>query len=190
MNDIVIKNFDISGLHLIKPKIYRDNRGYFFESYNKDKYKKINNKTNFVQDDHSFSNKNVLRGIHFQYKRPQSQLLYLVSGKIFIVFVDFRINSNTFLKHNSIILDSKFHYQIFTPPGVGSGFYSLTTNIHLIYKISELFKNDKNEVGVQWNDKDLNIKWPCKKPIISDKDKNNLLISELNFNKFTDLKKL
>ena len=76
----------INNLKIIKPKIYRDNRGYFFEIFNLKKYKKIISDNRFVQDDHSFSKKNVLRGIHFQHKKPQNQLLYLVEGKIFIVF--------------------------------------------------------------------------------------------------------
>ena len=171
---INIKKFKIKDLLLLKPKIYKDDRGFFFESYNKKKYQKLIKINKFLQDDHSYSKKNVLRGIHFQYKRPQAQLLYLVTGKLFMVFVDFRPNSNTFLKYDKIILDSKNHYQIFTPPGVGSGFYSLASSNHLIYKISEIYKNDKNEMGIMWNDKTLNIKWPIKKPILSLKDQNNL----------------
>ena len=94
-----IKNFDINGLYLIKPKIYYDNRGYFLESYNKKRYEKELNTEIFVQDDHSFSNKDVLRGLHLQTSNPQAQLLYLVTGKIFFVVVDFRPKSKTFLNN-------------------------------------------------------------------------------------------
>ena len=190
MNNILIKKFNIKGLYLIKPKIYSDGRGYFFESYNKNKYKKINIKTNFVQDDHSFSKKNVLRGIHFQYKRPQAQLIYLAKGKIYLVLVDFRPKSKTFLNNISLILDSKMHYQIYMPPGVGSGFYSLANENHLIYKISEIYRDNKNEIGVFWKDKDLNIKWPCKRPLISIKDKANMMIKDIKFMNYKDLLKL
>ena len=88
--------YAIKGIIKIQPTIYKDKRGYFFESFNSKKYKKIIGNVSFVQDDHSFSKKNVLRGIHFQIKKPQSQLYYLVSGKIFLVIVDFRPLSKTF----------------------------------------------------------------------------------------------
>ena len=187
---MIIKKTKIKSLVQIEPNIYQDKRGYFFESYQSKKYQKISKNINFLQDDHSFSKKNVLRGIHFQFKNPQAQLFYLVTGKIFLVAVDFRPNSKTFLHHEKFILDSRFHHQIYTPPGVGSGFYSFGKNNHLIYKISELYKNNKNEIGVMWNDKELNINWPCKKPIISTKDNNNKLITDINFYKFEDLKNL
>ena len=96
-----IVNYKINGLKKIIPDIYKDIRGYFFESYNKKKYLNISQNL-FVQDDHSFSRKNVLRGIHFQYKNPQSQLFYLVSGSIFLVTVDFRPKSKTFLDRPSM----------------------------------------------------------------------------------------
>ena len=177
----------INDLKIIRPNIYKDNRGYFFESFNLLKYKKIMNKKLFVQDDHSYSKKNVLRGIHFQIKKPQNQLLYLVKGKIFIVFIDFRPNSNTFKKKFSLILDSKKHNQIFQPAGVGSGYYVLSDYSHLIYKVSELYSKG-NESGIMWNDKDLNIKWPCKKPILGKNDKKNLNFKDINFLEIKDLK--
>ena len=179
----------INNLKIIKPKIYRDKRGYFFESFNLKKYKKIMPDNHFVQDDHSFSKKNVLRGIHFQHKKPQNQLLYLVEGKIFIVFVDLRPKSKSFKKQLSLILDSKNHRQIYQPAGVGSGYYVLSKQSHLIYKVSELF-DKKNESGILWNDKILNIKWPCKYPILSINDKKNEKFEDINFYKYRDLLKL
>ena len=179
----------INNLKIIKPKIYRDNRGYFFEIFNLKKYKKIISDNRFVQDDHSFSKKNVLRGIHFQHKKPQNQLLYLVEGKIFIVFVDLRPESTSFKKKHSLILDSKNHVQIFQPSGVGSGYYVLSKQSHLIYKVSELF-DKKNEKGILWNDRTLNIKWPCKSPILSDNDKKNEKFENIKFYKFNELLKL
>ena len=140
-------------------------------------------------DCHSYSKKNVLRGIHFQYKNPQAQLIYLVSGSIFLVVVDFRPNSKTFLQNQCFELNAKKHEQIFTPPGVGSGFYSYESDIHLIYKISKFYKKNC-EMGVIWNDNKLGIKWPCKKPIMSDKDKKNYFINKINFDNFKDLKRL
>lgn len=173
----------------IHPKIFKEKRGYFFESFHKKKYKKFLGNNLFVQDDHSFSKKNVLRGIHFQFKNPQSQLMYLAQGKLFVVLVDFRPKSKTFLKHQKFILDSRTHTQLYVPPGVGTGFYTLASVNHVIYKISELYKPN-TEMGIKWNDPTLKIKWPCSKPLIGEKDKKNKLISNVNFQKFKDLKKL
>jgi len=184
-----IENFYIEGFYLIKPKIYNDNRGYFFESYNKERYEDLINSESFVQDDHSFSNKNVLRGIHFQTHNPQAQLLYLVTGKIFFSLVDFRPNSKTFLNHTSFVMDSKNHYQIYMSPGLGCAFYTLSENVNIIYKISKLYGQSK-EIGVRWDDPDLNIDWPEKAPIISEKDKNNSYLKDLKFEKYNDLMRL
>ena len=183
-----VTKYTIKGLLKFRPIIYRDNRGYFFESYNYDRYKRYI-KEKFVQDDHSYSKKNVLRGIHFQHKKPQGQLFYLITGKIFLVVVDFRPKSKTFLKNKTFILQSNTHEQIYTPPGVGCGFYSLEKNNHLVYKITKTYKPG-NEIGVIWNDNSLNIKWPCKKPIISGKDKKYSKIVNISFNKFNDLKSI
>jgi len=184
-----VLNTRIRDLKIIQPKIFKDSRGYFFESFHLKKYKKIIINNNFVQDDHSFSKKNVLRGIHFQFKKPQNQLLYLVEGKIFFCFIDLRPNSITFKKQFSLILDSKKHKQIFQPAGVGSGYYVLSKQSHLIYKVSELYVK-KNEQGILWNDKKLKINWPCKSPLISKNDKKNLKFEDIDFYKFNDLLKL
>tara|TARA_Y100001970_G_scaffold149443_1_gene183374 strand:+ start:15457 stop:16017 length:561 start_codon:yes stop_codon:yes gene_type:complete len=181
--------YKIQGLYKIKPKIYYDNRGYFFESYNSNKFNNSLIKDKFVQDNHSFSKKNVLRGIHFQYKNPQSQLFYLASGKIYLVVVDFRPNSKTFLKKQSFILDSKKHEQIYMSPGLGSGFLAISDKINLLYKVSKIFSRD-NEIAVIWNDPLLKINWPIKKPIISKKDLKNFYIEDIDFKKFKDLCKL
>jgi len=189
MNKLKHKNYKIKGLYKINPKIFKDNRGYFFESFNKKKYNFISTKDSFVQDNHSFSYKNVLRGIHFQHKNPQSQLFYLVKGRIFLTIVDFRPNSKTFLNKLSFELNAKNHEQIYMAPGLGSGFYSLSKDIHLIYKVSKLYSS-KNEIGIRWDDPKLNINWPCKNPIISKKDLNNFFVRDINFNKLHDLSNL
>ena len=109
---MVVNKYRIKGFYTIEPSIFSDKRGYFLESYNKERYEKEINAEDFVQDDHSFSGKNVLRGIHLQTHNPQAQLLYLVNGKIFFVIVDFRPNSNSFLEHESINLESDNHQQM------------------------------------------------------------------------------
>tara|TARA_B110000438_G_C15745456_1_gene620509 strand:+ start:824 stop:1384 length:561 start_codon:yes stop_codon:yes gene_type:complete len=184
-----IENFSISGFKIIKPEIYDDNRGYFLESYNKKRYQEIIGNEDFVQDDHSFSNKNVLRGIHFQITNPQEQLIYLASGKVFFVVVDFRPNSKTFLNHLSFEIDSSKHYQIFQPKGVGSGYYTLTDDVNILYKVTKLYGENKEE-GVCWNDPTLKIQWPCDDPVVSEKDQRNKIISDIDFKQYPDLMEL
>ncbi len=184
-----LETFNIKGLYLIKPKIFYDERGYFFESYNKLKYETQINTEVFVQDDHSYSKNNVLRGLHLQISNPQAQLLYLVTGKLYFVFVDFRPKSKTFLSHTSINLDSDKHYQIYMAPGIGCGFYTLSDNVNLVYKISKMY-GEVNEIGIMWNDSDLNIIWPCKNPLVSEKDNNNFYIKDINFDDYKDLREL
>ena len=183
-----IINTKISGLLIVKPKSYKDKRGFFYESYVKKKYKNLIKK-NFCQDNVSLSKKNVLRGIHFQWKKPQAQIMQLLIGKIFIVFVDFRPKSKTFLKKKELIIDSKNNVQIIMPPGVGSGFYALNKLNLMHYKVSEYY-NPKFEIGIKWNCDKLSINWPKGRKIISNKDKKNPVAKNINFKTFNDLNKL
>ncbi len=183
-----INKTKIPGLFIVKPKIHNDKRGFFFESYVKKRYYR-NCKKIFNQDNLSLSKKNVLRGIHFQWKKPQAQILHLLSGKIFIVFVDFRFKSKTFLKKVELIIDSKKKTQIIMPPGVGSGFYSLSKNNLMHYKVSEYY-NPRFEMGVNWKCKKINVNWPKGKKILSKKDRLNPFTSELDFKNFQDLNKV
>ena len=186
---MLVKKNKIKGFYTIEPKIFTDERGYFFESYNKDRYENILNTESFVQDDHSFSGQNVLRGIHLQTHNPQAQLLYLVTGKVFFVIVDFRPNSKTFLENESMIIESCNHLQVYMSPGLGCGFYTLTENVNIIYKISQLY-GQSNEIGIIWNDNDLKIDWPCIKPILNKKDMNNISLKDINFEEYEDLRTL
>ena len=181
-----IESLPIEALYIIKPNIFYDERGYFFESYNKSRYEKEIGTESFVQDDHSFSKKNVLRGIHLQTHNPQAQLIYLATGNIYISLVDFRPKSSTFLEHISFTVESDSHHQIYMSPGLGCAFYTLTDNVNVIYKISKLYGESK-EIGILWNDPDLNIEWPNKNPIISKKDKKNFLVKDIKFQKYGDL---
>ena len=121
----------------------------------------------------SYSKKNVLRGLHLQLKNPQAKLVTVLKGQIFDVCVDCRRNSKTFGKYFSIILNEKENTSILIPEGFAHGFYSMSNNVILHYKCSN-YRNEKSEVGIIWDDKKLKIKWPNKKPIISDKDKKNI----------------
>ena len=157
-------------------KTFKDKRGYFRELYLEKHFK-----TKFPFDVMSYSKKNVLRGLHLQLKNPQAKLITVLHGKIFDVCVDCRSKSKTFGKYFSIYLSEKENKSLFIPAGFAHGFCSMTDEVVLHYKCSK-YRNANSETGILWNDNDLNIKWPNKKFIISDKDKKNI--------SFYDLKKL
>ena len=178
---------DIEGVLLINLKIYKDNRGFFLEKYQFERYSENGIKDIFVQDNHSRSYKNVLRGIHYQKINPQSQLLTLISGSIFDVLVDLRKNSKTFKKWISIYIneDSDIR-QIYMPPGVAHGFCVLSNTSDLHYKVSK--KYDSNtEGGLIWNDNTLNIDWPLRNPILSKQDSLFPSFTELEESDFPDI---
>ena len=171
---IIKTNF--KGLLIYDKKSFKDNRGYFRELYIQKHFKMT-----FPFDVMSYSKKNVLRGLHLQLSNPQAKLITVLSGKVFDVCVDCRKNSKTFGKYFSIFLSEKENKSLLIPAGFAHGFYTLTDNTILHYKCSK-YRHAKSEIGIIWNDKDLKIKWPIKKLIISKKDKNNL--------NFRDFKKL
>ena len=141
----------------------------------------------------SYSKKNVLRGLHIQVNKPQGKFITVIKGKIFDVAVDLRKNSKTFGKHFSHVLSEKNSKSIYIPEGFAHGFCSLTNNTLVYYKNSD-YRNKKNEVGILWEDKDLNIKWPIKKPILSSRDRKNLsfdkFLNSKNFKKMQNHNKL
>ena len=163
-------------LLIYEKKTFKAKRGYFRELYLKKHFK-----TRFCFDVMSYSKKNVLRGLHLQLKNPQAKLVTVLRGKIFDVCVDCRTKSKTFGKYFSIYLSEKENKSLLIPAGFAHGFSSLTDDVVLHYKCSN-YRSANSEIGIMWNDKDLAIKWPNKKFIISNKDKNNI--------SFNDLKKL
>ena len=179
---MIITQINFNNTHLIKPKIFNDIRGLFFESFNSQKLNSIF-KTNIVQTNHSFSKKNVIRGIHFQHKKPQHQFFYVAYGAFKVVLVDFRTNSHTFLKKKYLNLNHQNPLLIHTPPGVGTSFLSLNKENIMVYLVSKQY-DPKTEMGILWNDHTLNIKWNCKNPLVSKKDLSNLLVKDIEFNNF------
>lgn len=162
----------IPNLLILKPNIYRDDRGYFFESYNKELFLSKGIDQNFVQDNESKSMKGVLRGLHFQ-KPPyaQGKLVRVMKGAVLDVAVDLRKSSSTFGQWESIELteDNKFMYWI--PPGMAHGFITLEDNTVFFYKCTNVY-NKQSEGSILWNDPDLNINWGSNiKPLLSEKDK-------------------
>jgi len=162
----------LKDLLIYQKDTYKDTRGYFRELYLQNHFK-----TNFPFDVMSYSKKNVLRGLHLQTKKPQAKLITVMSGEIYDVCVDCRLNSTTFGKHFSIKLSSKENKSLLIPEGFAHGFYTLSGNVVLHYKCSN-YRHKNSETGILWNDKKLKIRWPAKRPIISIKDKQNLSFEE------------
>ena len=160
----------IKDLILVEPYLYEDNRGRFYESYNKKKFAKYIN-INFVQENFSESKKGVIRGLHFQIPPyDQSKLVKCVVGKILDVAVDLRKNSKSFGKFFSVELSSKNKKQIFIPKGFAHGFQALTDKCIVSYKVDN-FYNKESEMGIMWNDDNLSIQWVSHlTPILSEKD--------------------
>lgn len=160
----------IEGLIIIEPKVFEDERGYFFESYNKNEFKENGITSNFIQDNQSLSQKGVLRGLHFQ--RPpyaQAKLIRVIQGSVLDVVVDLRKKSSTYGKHLSIILSSQNKKIFFIPEGFAHGFLTLEDNTIFSYKCSN-FYNTTSEDAILWNDESLSIDWKVKNPILSEKD--------------------
>ena len=154
-------------LLIIKSKIFYDNRGYFREISLEKLIKK-----RLIFTILSKSKKNVLRGMHLQRKNPQGKYISVLKGEIFDVAVDCRKNSKTFGKHFKIILNDKKNVSVYIPPGFAHGFVGLKKENIVLYSCTN-YRNKKSEIGITWNDPDLNINWPIKKPTLSSKDKLN-----------------
>lgn len=169
----------ISGLLLFKPNIYKDERGYFFESWNEDLFKSNGVDVSFVQDNQSFSHKNVLRGLHFQDPPyAQGKLVRVIQGSVIDVAVDIRKKSNTYGQYFSLELSSKNNYIFWIPPGFAHGFAALEDNTIFSYKCTNVY-NKKSEGSLIWNDVNLNIDWGIDDPIVSSKDMNSISFNDL-----------
>lgn len=172
----------IDGVYLIDQVIFEDSRGYFLESYNNDGLKEAGINDNFVQDNISFSrSKFTLRGLHFQCPpQAQGKLVRCLEGKIYDVVVDIRLNSPTYMKWASFLLDSDSQKQLYVPKGFAHGFLTLEDNTKVLYKCSSTYA-PKFEYSINWNDKDLSIVWPInnEEPILSRKDSVSPMLSEI-----------
>ena len=165
-------NTKISDVFIIEPQIYKDNRGGFYESFNSQEFKKLTKfNGSFLQDNHSISKKNVIRGLHYQIEKPQGKLIRVIKGSIFDVSVDLRKSSKTYGKTYSVTLSAKNLKQLWIPPGIAHGFLALTSQVEIIYKTTEYWYPDL-ERCILWNDPTLNIEWPIKSsiPIINNRD--------------------
>ncbi|MEO1349013.1 MAG: dTDP-4-dehydrorhamnose 3,5-epimerase [Cyanobacteria bacterium J06635_15] len=171
-----IQPTEISDVLLIKPQVYGDHRGFFFESFNQrvflDKvYSDKAEPIHFVQDNHSRSKQGILRGLHYQIQQPQGKLVRVVIGAIFDVAVDIRKQSTTFGQWIGATLSAENKHQLWVPPGFAHGFFVLSDNAEVLYKATDYYAPE-HERSIIWNDPDLGIVWPLKgiTPILSSKD--------------------
>ncbi len=167
-------NTTIKGLKIIEPKIFRDERGYFFESYNKNQFLEKGLIYNFIQDNQSKSTRGVIRGLHFQAGRHgQTKLVRVIEGEIYDVAVDLRVNSETYGQHFGVILNATNNKQLLIPKGFAHGFSVLSDIAIVSYKCDNIY-NKESESGIRFDDKILNIDWKLKENeyIVSEKDYN------------------
>ena len=168
-----IINTKFSGLKIIKTKVHKDSRGHFVELFRHSFFRK----NKFIFTCSSKSKKNVLRGMHFQKKFGQGKYLSVLKGKILDVVIDLRSKSKTFGKHFKIIMSDEDGKSLFIPAGFAHGFLGLASENIITYHCTN-YRSKKNEVGIIWNDKDIKIKWPIKRPILSKKDKTNISLKK------------
>lgn len=166
------KPLSIPDLLLIQPQIYSDERGFFFESFNQEKFNNLLGKNiHFVQDNHSCSCKSVLRGLHYQVNEPQGKLIRVASGVIYDVAVDIRRTSPHFGHWVGVELSAAQHTQLWIPEGFAHGFLVLSETAEILYKTTRYYA-PQYEQSILWNDRKLNISWPIEgPPILSEKDK-------------------
>jgi dTDP-4-dehydrorhamnose 3,5-epimerase len=169
---------DIPDVLLIEPQVFGDERGFFYESYNEKAFlEKLGISSHFVQDNHSRSVKNVLRGLHYQINQPQGKLVRVVVGSVFDVAVDLRKSSTTFGKWVGFYLTAENKHQLWIPPGFAHGFVVLSEYAEFLYKTTDYYA-PQYERTLLWNDPDLAISWPIEdEPIVSAKDKVGKLLS-------------
>jgi len=166
-----VQTVHIEGLLIIRPAVFGDERGYFYESFNSQKFRATGLDTEFVQDNISKSSKNVLRGLHFQNPPfAQGKLVSVLQGSVLDVAVDIRKNSPSYGQHYSIVLSEENKTQFYVPPGFAHGFKTLEDNTIFSYKCTEGYNKD-SEGAIKWDDEDLAIDWQVDNPIVSDKDK-------------------
>jgi dTDP-4-dehydrorhamnose 3,5-epimerase len=155
----IIKPCPLNGLFELEPKVFKDERGYFFESYSEKDFAEAGLQTNFVQDNQSFSTRGVLRGLNFQKKYPQTRVMRVITGEVYDVAVDVRANSPTFGKWHGSIINAEKQNQMYIPEGFAHAYLILSENAIVSYKCSGFYHSD-DRCGIIYNDPNLNIDWP------------------------------
>ncbi len=173
---------EIEGVIIVEPTVYKDERGYFMETYQYNDFAAAGIDVKFVQDNQSMSKKGVLRGLHFQKQFPQAKLVRVISGEVFDVAVDLREGSATYGKYIGALLSAENKRQFYIPKGFAHGFLVLSDEAEFSYKVDD-FYHPNDEGGLAWDDPDINIQWPIAEGmeiILAEKDRANPSLKELN----------
>ena len=173
----------IDDVKIIEPKVFGDERGYFLESWNQQTFDNLGLDLQFVQDNHSYSQQNILRGLHYQLEKPQGKLVRVTEGEVFDVAVDIRKSSPTFGQWVGVLLSSANHRMLWVPPGFAHGFYVTSETAHFFYKCTEYYAPEC-ERSIQWDDKSLNINWPLvpdTPPLLSKKDQQGIEFEQAEY---------
>lgn len=157
------------GVLILEPKVFRDSRGFFMETWRRIQYQEIGIDCEFVQDNLSFSNRGILRGLHYQHPHEQGKLVSVVWGEVFDVAVDIRVGSPTFGQWVGVVLSGENHRQFWVPLGFAHGFCVLSEKAYFTYKCNDVY-TPSAEGGIVWNDPDIGIDWPVKDALLSAKD--------------------
>ncbi len=174
-----VQHGKLDGTAIFEPDIFEDSRGSFQEIYNLERYSEyLGEDISFVQDNRSRSHVNILRGLHFQLKKPQGKLVRVTKGTVLDVVVDLRLDSSTYKSWDSIILSEDNNYQFWIPPGLAHGFFVISDFADFEYKCTDYYY-PQDEYCLLWNDSEIGIEWPSSNPTLSDKDKDGLLFKEI-----------
>ncbi len=168
----------LPGVWELRPKVFSDSRGFFMETYHHQRYAELGIRDTFVQDNHSSSQKGTLRGLHYQLRQPQAKLCRVVEGQALDVVVDIRKGSPTFGKWTSVVLSADLRNQLYFPAGFAHGFLALTERTQFLYKCSDYYAPG-DEHGILWNDSDLKIDWMIDAPLLSDRDRQHPMLSQV-----------
>lgn len=160
----------LPGVLIIEPDVFGDSRGFFQETWRRERYESLGIPGPFVQDNMSFSAKGVLRGLHYQHPREQGKLVYVVLGEVYDVAVDVRAGSPTFGQWTAVMLSGDNHRQLWIPPGLAHGFCVVSDTAYFCYKCTAVYSSS-DEGGILWNDPDIGIEWPLSEVLLSEKDK-------------------
>lgn len=164
-----VVELEIPGVLLLQPKVFGDARGFFFESYNAERYAEAGIALEFVQDNISRSRKGILRGLHFQEPQAQGKLVQALSGAVYDVAVDIRKGSPTFGRWVGAELTEENRHQLWVPPGFAHGFCVLSDSADFAYKCTALYA-PQHEGAIRWDDPDVGVRWPIEQPVLSEKD--------------------
>ena len=177
---MIVENTSLDGVKIITPTVFEDERGYFFESYKTPIFKKNELPINFVQDNEVKSTKGVLRGLHYQFNRPQGKLVRVVSGSILDVAVDIRKGSPTFGQSEIVHLTFENKKMLYIPEGFAHGYLVTSSESIVVYKCTDIY-DPNDQFGIIWNDKTIGLDWTYDSPILSEKD---LMLPALNNQQF------